>query len=44
MDINTIKTFLVVSNVFYADIKDRKNFCGYCFQLFGGYINYKAIK
>ena len=43
MDINTMKTFLVVNNVFYADIENRKNFYGYYFQLFRGYINYKVV-
>ena len=44
MDINAVETFLIANNAFYTDIKDRKNFCEYCFQLFKRYINYKAIK
>ena len=39
-----VKTFCVASDASYGDNADRKSSYGYCFQLYGGPIQYKATK
>ena len=44
LDLHNIRTFLVASNASFADTADRKSSQGFCFQLYGGCIHYKATK
>ena len=44
LDLNGLKTFEVASDASFADAEDRKSSFGFCFQLYGGCIHYKAAK
>ena len=44
LDLNGLKTFEVASDASFADAEDRKSSFGFCFQLYGGCVHYKAAK
>ena len=41
-NLDPLKEFMVTSDASYADTEDRKSSYGYCLQLYGGVIYYKA--